>query len=112
MDTEPPRLALAVSALAGAVFWGMFHLATTLWAGQPVARTDMIKALANVAMGVIAGVLVAYFLGPALTAYVPIAGLREPQVVGFALGGGSWEVAPFLFGWMRARAKRMAKENR
>lgn len=111
MDTEPPRLALALSALGGALVWGTFHLATSLWAGQPVARADVLRALANVAAAIIVGVLVSYFLGPALAAYVPIVSLRDPHVVGFGIGAGMWEVGPFALGWLRAKAKRLSKEH-
>lgn len=111
MDPEPPRQALAISAFAGAAFWGMFHLWTTIWAGQPVARTDVVKAAVNVAMGLLGGVMVAWFLGPAVTPYVPLAGLKDPHVVGFAIGAATWEVAPFVYSWLRARAARTAKEK-
>jgi MFS family permease len=112
MDTEPPRLALALSALAGAAVWGTFHLVTTLWAGQPVARADQLRALANVAAALLVGALCAYFVGPAVADYVPLAGLRDPHVVGFGIGMLAWEAAPFFFSWARLRAKRIAKEKR
>lgn len=112
MDTEPPRLALAFSALGGAVVYGTFHLATALWAGQPVALRDVLRALANVVAAILVGGLTAYFLGPAVAQYVPIVSLRDPHVVGFAIGAGAWEVAPFAFGLLRARARNIAREKR
>lgn len=112
MDTEQTRLALLWSALGGAVVYGTFHLATNLWAGQPVGRADVLRALANVAAAIVVGALTAYFLGPALTEFVPIVSLRDPHVVGFCIGGGSFEVGPFVFGWLRGKAKRVAREKR
>jgi apolipoprotein N-acyltransferase len=112
MDTEPPRLVLAASAFAGAIFWAGHHLVTTLWAGQSVAQADVARVLANVAIGMLGGVLAAYFLGPALVSYVPVAGLKDPHVVGFATGAGTWELAPFAYALLRGRAGRFIKEKR
>lgn len=112
MDAEPPRLALALSALGGAVVYGTFHLLTALWAGQPVERTDVLRALANVAAAIIVGVLTAYFLGPALMPLMPIGPMRDPYVVGFAIGFGGLEVAPFASKWVRGQASKLAKGKR
>lgn len=112
MDTEPPRLLLAVSALAGAAVWGTFHLVTALWAGQPVQRADQLRALANVLAAAIVGSLTAYFVGPAIADYLPMAGLKNPHVVGFGIGLVSWELAPLFITWARGRAKRLAQEKR
>lgn len=113
MDTEPPRLALAMSALGGALVYGTFQLVTALWSGQPVERADVVRALVNVAATILVGVLSAYFLGPALMACcVPVASLREPHVVGFCIGATAWLVAPIVFGVVRDRAKQKAKELR
>lgn len=111
MDAEPPRLVLAFSSLGGAVVYGTFHLATTLWAGQPVERIHVWRALANVTAAMIVGVITAFLLGPAVSGYVPVESLKDPHVVGFAMGAGAWEVAPFLFGWLRKRAQQIAREK-
>lgn len=112
MDTEPPRqaVALGLSAFGGAAFWGLYHLATLWRAGQRVEPQHVVRALTTVAMGAIAGVLAAVFLGPALIGLVPIAGLRDPHVVGFVTGAGAWELAPFLFRGLRAFGAKKAKE--
>lgn len=112
MDPEPPRLVMAVSAAAGGVFYGMVHLTTTLMAGQPVHRADLIRAAANVLMAILSGALVAYFLGPAIASYVPVAALREPYALGFGIGAGAFEVAPFAYRLLRARAAKIVKEKR
>jgi hypothetical protein len=105
-------MALAISALGGAVVWGTFTLVTAIWAGQPVARADCIRAAVNVAAGILVGVIVAWFLGPALAPMVPIAGLRDPHVVGFGLGAATWELAPFAFRLLRLRAAGYVKDKR
>lgn len=112
MDAEPPRLALALSAFGGAVVYGTFHLLTALWAGQPVERTDVLRAFANVVAAIIVGVVTAYFLGPALMPAMPIGPMRDPYVIGFGIGFGGLEVAPFVSGWVRNQAKKLAKEKR
>lgn len=108
MDTEPPRLVLAVSALAGAVVWGLYTLVMATATGQPVGSRDVARALATVVAGIAVGVLAAYFLGPVLQGYLPEQ-LRDPHAVGFAIGAGAWEAAPFALGLLRRRAKGLGK---
>lgn len=108
---EVARSTLGLSALAGGAVWGLYHLATTLLAGQPVHRQDIILAALNVACAIAAGGLVAYFLGPVLTPLVPIQGLREPHAVGFALGAVAWEAAPFAYRWLRLFAAKKSEGN-
>lgn len=112
MDAEPPRQAfeLGISAIAGAAFWGLYHLATLMRGGRTIEPQHWVRAGLTVGMGVVAGFLVAEFLGPALIPLVPIAGLRDPYVVGFVLGAASWELAPFIFRGVRAFGAKKAKE--
>lgn len=112
MDTEPPRLALAIYSLGGSVFFAMFHLATTLWAGQPVARADVVKAFANMGFAMISGFIVAYLLGPAIGGYFPAGELRDPHVVGFVIGALTWEAAPWFFRYGPSLLRRLSKEKR
>lgn len=111
MIIDPNRLTAAWSALAGGVFWGMFKFSTALLAGLPIGPADMIRAVANVAIGIGGGVLVAYFVAPALAPMIPFASLRDLHALGFGLGAGSWELAPFLYRLLRARAGRVAQEK-
>jgi hypothetical protein len=112
MDAEPPRQAfeLGISAVAGASFWGLYHLATLMRGGRKIEPQHWVRAAITVAMGIVAGVLVAEFLGPALIPLVPITGLRDPYVVGFILGAASWELAPFVFRGVRAFGAKKVKE--
>jgi hypothetical protein len=112
MDTEPPRQALdfGLSAIGGSIFWGLYHL-TSLWrAGKAVEPRHVVRAVMTVAAGILMGLLAAVFLGPSLAGLVPIAGLRDAHVVGFAIGAVAWEAAPFLFRGLRAFGAKKAKE--
>lgn len=111
MDTEPLRGALASSALGGGLVWGAFTLVTAVWAGQPVTRADLIKAIANVFAGIFVGVLVAYFLGPVIQDYLPTGPIRDPHVVGFLIGTLSWEAIPFALLFAKSWAGRLIKEK-
>lgn len=104
---DPDRLTAAISAFAGGVFWGLFHLATSVLAGQPVAHADLLRAIANVAIGILGGVLAAYFLAPALLPLIPVASLRDLHALGFGIGAGSWELAPFAYRMLKARAAKV-----
>lgn len=108
---ELTRNTLGVSAIAGGMVWGLYHLATTLLAGQPVHRQDVVLASLNVAAAILMGVLVAYFLGPVISPMIPVAGLRDPHALGFGIGALSWEAAPFLYRWFRLKAAKKAKES-
>lgn len=102
------RVTLSLSALAGGAVWGLLQLATKLLAGQPVHRQDLILAGLNVACGIAAGVLVAYFLGPALGPLIPVEGLRDPHALGFGIGALSWELAPIAYKAARLFAQMKA----
>lgn len=95
------RATLGLWSIAGGALWGTYHLATTLLAGQPVHRQDIILAALNVACAMIAGALVAYCLGPALVPLIPIEGLREPHAAGLGIGAVAWEALPFVYRWVR-----------
>lgn len=103
------RATLGLSAIAGGAVWGFYHLATTVLAGQPVHRQDVILATLNVACAVLMGALVAYFVGPALAPMIPVIGLREPHALGFGIGALAWEGAPFLYRGFRLFANKKAK---
>lgn len=109
MLPDPDRLTAALSALAGGIFWGLFQVATMLLAGQPLGEGAVFRALANVAVGLLGGVLAAYFLAVSLAPMIPFASLRDLHAVGFAIGAGSWEVAPFVYRWLTATAAKRAK---
>lgn len=111
MDTEPPRLALGVASLAGAAVWGTYTLVMAFFAAEPIRGRDAARALVNVAAAIVVGLLVAYFLGPAILAAVPVATLKDPHVVGFALGAGAWELWPFVVRLARRRAAAFGKEK-
>lgn len=112
MDTEPPRLALGVASLAGAAVWGTYTLVMAFFAAEPIRGRDAARALVNVAAAIVVGILVSYFLGPAILSAVPVATLKDPHVVGFALGAGAWEIWPFVVRFARRRAASFAKEKR
>lgn len=112
MDTEPPHLALGVASLAGAAVWGTYTLVMAFFAAEPIRGRDAARALVNVAAAIVVGLLVAYFLGPAILSAVPVATLKDPHVVGFALGAGAWEVWPFAVRFARGKVSRFVKEKR
>ena len=95
------RATLGLSAIGGGAFFAVYSLTTKLMAGQPVHRQDIVLAVANVAAAVLSGVLVAYFVGPALASLIPLEGLREPHALGFGIGAVTWEGAPFAYRWLR-----------
>jgi hypothetical protein len=75
-----------------------------------VHRQDIILAVLNVTAAILMGSLVAYFVGPVLMQYVPVAGLRDPHAVGFAVGFAGYELAPFLLKGLRLFAARKAAD--
>lgn len=109
MDTEPPRLALSLSAVAGAAVWGMFHAVTAFMAGEPLDRRHWIGVGVNVAASIVTGALCAYFLGPAIAERLPIASLREPEPAGFLIGWFTFEAIPFANAWGRRLLKQFAR---
>jgi len=111
MDAEQPRLTIALAALAGAAVWGTYTLVMAFFAAEPIRGRDAARALVNVVAAIVVGLLVSYFLGPAILSAVPVATLKDPHVVGFALGAGAWELWPFAVRFARRRAAAFGKEK-
>lgn len=110
MPPDPERLTATLAALAGGAFWGLYHLATALLAGRPVAQRDILLAGLNVAVGMLGGAAAAYFLAPALATLIPLESLRDLHAVGFGIGAGAWETAPFVFRALHGWADRKSRE--
>lgn len=97
MILEPDRAQEAVAAIFGGIFYGLFNLAGILLQGQTPATADLIRAGLNVAFGIVAGTIAAYFVGPGITPLIPIETMRDPHLVGFAIGAFSWVLSPYVF---------------
>lgn len=110
MDTEPPRQVWALYGMAGALVWGTLHL-VTVWRAGTVSSHDIIGAVINVVAALIVGTACAAMLGPALAPMVPIAGLRDPYVVGFGVGAGAFELLPIALTFASAVAKKFSREK-
>lgn len=111
MDPEPPRVAMSLAALGGAAVWGTYTLVMAFFAAEPLRGRDAARALVNVAAAILVGLLASFFLGPALLTLIPVAALKDPQVIGFAIGAGAWEAWPFAVRLFRRRAEKFAKEK-
>ena len=95
MDTEPPRLVFGYSGLAGAAVAGLYTAVMAFYAGQPLGRRDVVRVVVNLIAAIVVGGAVAYFMGPVAAGHVPGIG-EDPQALGFAIGAGAWEAAPWL----------------
>jgi hypothetical protein len=106
---ELSRSTLGLSAIAGGAVWGLYHLATTLLAGQPVHRQDILLAAFNVAAAVLMGGGRGLFPGPGADADCADRRPARPARLGFGIGAVAWEAAPFLYRWVRVIAARKAE---
>lgn len=105
---EPSRLVFGYSGLAGAAVAGLYTAVMAFFAGQPLGRRDGVRVVVNLIAAIIVGGVVAYFMGPTAAAYAPTT-FRDPHALGFAMGAGSWEAAPWLIAGLRELGKRLAK---
>lgn len=112
MILEPDRIQEAIAAIFGGIFYGLFNLAGILLQGQAPATADLIRATLNVAFGILAGAMAAYFVGPAITPLIPLDTLRDPHLVGFAMGAFSWVLAPYVFKIAQNFASKKEREIR
>lgn len=106
MTLDPERLSAAISAAAGGLLYGLYHLITLWSAGQTPSRDDYVRAGLNVAGAIAAGALLAYFLTPAAVAALPFTTLRDPTAVAFILGALGWELLPIAFKLAKARLRK------
>lgn len=108
MDTEPPRMVFGYSGLAGAAVAGLYTAVMAFYAGQPLGRRDVVRVLVNLIAAIIVGGTVAYFMGPAAADHVPALG-KDPRALGFAIGAGAWEAAPWLMAALQAFGKKFGR---
>lgn len=106
ISLDPERTRAAIAAAFGGVFYGIYTIAALLLAGQAPTRRDLLRAALNVACALVAGAMVAYFCAIALSGAIPWASLRDPSMVGFAIGALAWELAPVVY---RAAKDRIGK---
>lgn len=111
MSLDPDRLSAALSAIAGGAFHGLVHLSALVLAGQPVDRQDLIRAAANSLCAVVGGMLVAYFLFPALAGLIPWPSLRDPHGLGFVIGAFGWVVAPEAYKFAKSWGAKQTREK-
>lgn len=110
MDPDPPRHVWALFGTSGALVWGTLHL-VAMWRAGTVSARDLIGAGINVFAAFAVGAGVSYFLGPALTPMVPIAGLRDAHVIGFGLGFFAFELVPVVLDFAHRKAKKISREK-
>jgi hypothetical protein len=103
---DPERTKAAISAAFGGVFYGIYTVAALILAGQAPTRADLLRAAVNVVCAMMAGAMVAYFCALALSGAIPWVSLRDPSMVGFAIGALGWELAPVVY---RAAKDRVSK---
>jgi hypothetical protein len=108
---DPQRLQDTLPGLLGGIVTGLYHFAAIVMAGGVPSRADCLRLAVNMVMAMLAGAIFAYFLTQALTAWIPIAALKDTSAVGFGLGLMSWEVLPFLYMAAKNRAKREADKQ-
>lgn len=111
LPLDPERLRSAGGALGGGFIYAVFTVVTLMQSGQPLTRADWIKVLSNLVAAVVCGVVTAYAAGPALMAFIPVEAFREIVFVGFAVGAFGWEVWPYLYRFVRGRARREAEKQ-
>jgi hypothetical protein len=110
MLVDPERIQESIAAIFGGVFYGLFNLAGILLQGQPPKTSDLIRAALNVAFGMMAGAIAAYFVGPGIAPIIPIQSMRDPQLVGFAIGAFAWVLSPYIFKIAENLAAKKEKE--
>lgn len=108
---DPDRIRMGLSALFGAVVYGVFTLVTLFMTGAHVSRVDLIRAGVNVTAAALCGTITAVIIAPALSGMIPFASMRDTGTVAFFIGALTWEVMPFLFLAARNRAKREAEKQ-
>jgi hypothetical protein len=111
MTLDPDRLSAALSAAAGGVMYGVYHLATLWLSGRPGTWADYRKALVNMLVAVVIGVLLAWFFALIATAAIPWASLRDAHAVGFVMGAFGWELLPVIYEVARKRTSRIGDQG-
>ncbi len=100
---EAERIRDALTAIPGALLYGVYHLVALALSGQPATVRDYAKAVVNLFAAVGTGGVLAYFFTRAITAWIPIAALRDHSAVAFTFGVLGWEMLPVVINVARGR---------
>lgn len=111
LTIDPDRLTAALSAAAGGAMYGFYHLATLWLSGRPGTWADYRKALLNMAVAIVIGVLLAWFFAGVATAAIPWVSLRDAHAVGFAFGAFGWELLPVIYEVARKRTSKIGDQG-
>lgn len=107
-DLDPDRVRVGLAAFAGAFVYGVFTLVTLFMTGAHVSRVDFLKAALNVIAAALCGVVTAVIIAPAIAGVIPWESMRDLPTIGFVIGAVFWELLPFAFKAMKARAAKEA----
>jgi hypothetical protein len=90
-------LRAVMGALGGAALYGFVQFGALVKSGHAPSLRDYGDLLINVACAVMCGVLLTIFLAKVVAPFIPIAGLRDTQLVGLVFGSFGWELLPVLY---------------
>jgi len=98
LDDMGVSVRFILSSLAGGAFYGLYHLAAVLLAGQPPTHRDVVRAVGNVICAIIAGALFATYAGAAVLEWANVEFLdHNPSALGFGIGALTWELIPIAY---------------
>lgn len=96
-----------MGAVGGAALYGFVQFGALVKSGHAPSLKDYVDLVINIACAVMCGILLTIFLAKVAAPFIPLAGLRDPQLVGLVFGSFGWELLPVLY---KAGVNKAAKE--
>jgi hypothetical protein len=97
-----------MGALGGTAFYGLVQFGARVKGGHDVTWKEWADLLVNIACAAACGVLLTVFLAKVAAPLIPIAAMRDAQMMGLFFGAFGWEVLPLVYAALLNTLKRKA----
>lgn len=96
-------------AVAGGALFGFVRFGALVKGGHDVTPKEYLDLVVNIACAVVCGILLTILLAKVVAPLVPIAALRDPQMVGCFFGMFGWELLPLVYTLVQNKAIKKAQ---
>jgi hypothetical protein len=97
-----------LGALGGTAFFGLVRFGALVKGGHDITLREWSDLAVNIACAGACGVLLTIFLAKIAAPLIPVAAMRDAQMMGLFFGAFGWEVLPLVYDLLLSRLKSRA----